>query len=422
MPRIFPQTRPSEKGAEWAAHSSGPSCGEAALSRCHVDVCDQGCCTEGLGAVSDIEYVDSAHGELAPLSDHCTAPKKGPALPERPSIAVLPFDNLSGNPEQEYFADGISEDIVTDLSEISGVFVVARNSSFTFKGNPVDVAEVGRKLGVRFVLEGSVRKAGNRIRVLAQVVDAFSGNHLWAERYDRELKDVFGLQDEITGKIVSALKVQMTIGESERILRKSTSNVDAWEFYKQGMEFYRNFQPGSLRLARKRFNKALMIDPDFVAALVGLGNVHAFYSRADWRGQFVSVADPLARATELADRALALNSHIAATHSLLANIHLARKQHDQALAAIRRAIALEPNGADWQQELAFLLYLSGRPAQALEAIQKAINLNPLPSDTYLNTLGYTYYLLDRPEEAIPVLEDVYQRQLWSTTGLLLVAS
>src|SRR5210317_621189 len=187
-------------------------------------------------------------------------------LPDKPSIAVLPFENMSGDPEQEYFSDGITEDLITDLSKISGLFVIARNSVFIYKGRPIKIAEVGRELGVRYVLEGSVRKANGSVRITAQLVDATTEGHLWAERYDRDLKDIFALQDEVTQKIVAALAVKLTEDEQERLVRKYTENMEAYDSFLQGMELIHHHTKEANVQARQMYKRAIDLDPKFAAA------------------------------------------------------------------------------------------------------------------------------------------------------------
>ncbi len=348
-------------------------------------------------------------------------------LPDKPSIAVLAFDNLSDDPGQEYFSDGISEDIITDLSKVSGLFVIARNSSFSYKGKAVNVQQVGRELGVKYVLEGSVRKAGGRIRLTAQLVDAATGAHRWAERYDRELQDVFALQDEITEKIVSALKVQLTMGETERVRRNTTDNLAAWEHYVVGMKELHHYlstsgggptgggasgSGGAAFLARIQFEKALKLDPDFSAALLGLG--WTYQNEGKRPALFLqAAADPLGRARELAGKALELNRNAAEPYALLGQIHLVQREHVQALDFARRAVALAPNSADWRAYLADILSYSGRAAEAVEEIGKARRLNPFHPDWYLDVLGRSLYLSGRFEEAIAPLKTDYLRAVKS---------
>ena len=195
-------------------------------------------------------------------------------FPDRPSIAVLPFVNISGDPEQEYFSDGITEDLITDLSKVSGLFVIARNSVFTFKGMAVKVKELGLKLGVRYVLEGSVRKAGNRIRITAQLVDASTEGHLWADRYDRDLVDIFSLQDEVTQKIVAALKVTLTESEQESLVYKDTNNLEAYDYNLRALASINRYTKNSISDARQMLERAINIDPNYASAYSNLGKCH----------------------------------------------------------------------------------------------------------------------------------------------------
>jgi adenylate cyclase len=206
--------------------------------------------------------------------------RKETELPQKPSIAVLPFLNMSGDPEQEYFSDGMTEDLITDLSKISGLFVIARNSTFTYKGKSVKVDVVGRELGVRYVLEGSVRKAENRVRITAQLIEVHTGGHLWAERYDRDLKDIFSLQDEVTQKIVTALAVKLTEDEQERLVHKETDDLGAYDYILRGLEYCYHTTKEANALARQMFEKAIEFDNDYALAYSGLGRSYWDGARA----------------------------------------------------------------------------------------------------------------------------------------------
>src|ERR1700736_895356 len=234
-----------------------------------------------------------------------------PALPEKPSIAVLPFLNMSGDPEQEYFADGMTEDLITDLSKASGLFVIARNSSFAYKGRSVKVQEIGRDLGVRFVLEGGVRKAGNRVRITAQLIDADRGGHLWAERFDRDLTDIFSTQDEVVEKIVRALAVTLTQGEERRLRRRGTGNVEAYELWLRARELLGGGTRESVAQARAMYRRAIEIDPNFANPHAGLALAEIMDYINDW------AADPaaaLGEAERCARRALELSPQEPVTH------------------------------------------------------------------------------------------------------------
>jgi adenylate cyclase len=221
-------------------------------------------------------------------------------LPDKPSIAVLPFANLSGDPSQDYLSDGTTENIITALSKISNLFVIARNSAFTYKGKTVKIQQVAEDLGVRYVLEGSVQKAGERVRINAQLVDGLTGRHLWAERYDRQISDIFALQDDITNQVVTALEVKLTEGEAARISRRQTDNNDAYELFRKGLEIFRRFTKTDNDQARRLFKQAVEIDPGFADAWCFLGYTHQF----DWySGWSENAAQSLELATELAQKA-----------------------------------------------------------------------------------------------------------------------
>ncbi len=227
-------------------------------------------------------------------------------LPDKPSIAVLPFTNMSADPEQEYFSDGITEDLITDFSKLSGLFVIARNSAFAYKGKTVKVQEVRRELGVQYILEGSVRKAEGQVRITAQLVDTTTGYHVWAERYDRELKGIFALQDEVTQKIVVALEVKLTVGEQGRVWRRYTENVEAYDFFLRGMEYHNRLTLEANVQARQLFEKALTLDPQFAAAYASLGWTYL----REWGWQQSQDPQTLDRAFALAQKAIALDDSL----------------------------------------------------------------------------------------------------------------
>jgi len=340
-------------------------------------------------------------------------------LPDKPSIAVLPFENLSGDPEQEYFSDGITEDIITDLSKISGLFVIARHSVFTYKGKTIKIAEVGRELGVRHVLEGSVRKANGRVRITAQLVDATTEGHLWAERYDRNLTDIFALQDEVTQKIVAALAVKLTADEQERLVRKYTDNMEAYDLYLQGAEYQNLFTKKANVQARQMFKRAIDLDPEFAEAYVALGFTH-FHEWSFGRSQ-----DPLSlnRAVELAQKALDLDDSLPSGHYLLSKVYSRKKQHKKAIAELKKAIALSPNDAELLAGLGYILNYAGKPEEAIGLVKKAMRLNPMYPAYYLWELGHAYFIIGRYEEAIETLKRVLDRNSdFLPAHLLLAAS
>ena len=330
-----------------------------------------------VGAIIIWHYYFRAQIESASLE------KMAFPLPDKPSIAVLPFENISGDPEQEYFSDGITEDLITDLSKISGLFVIARNSVFIYKGRTIKIAEVGRELGVRHVLEGSVRKANGRVRITAQLVDATTQGHLWAERYDRDLKDIFALQDEVTQKIVAALAVKLTEDEQERLVRKYTENMEAYDSFLQGMELIHHHTKEANVQARQMYKRAIDLDPKFAAAYALLGLTYS----QEWSHGWSQNPQALERAFELAQAAIALDNSLPFGHAILGEIYLWKKHYEKAVAEQEKAIALSPNDADLISGLGGILNWAGRPEEAIELVKKAMRLNPMYQTEYLWNLG-----------------------------------
>jgi adenylate cyclase len=326
-------------------------------------------------------------------------------LPDKPSIAVLPFVNMTGDTEQEYFSDGMTEDLITDLSKISGLFVIAHNSVFTYKGKSVRVEEVGRGLGVRYVLEGSVRKSKDRVRITAQLVDTTTGGHLWAERYDRDLEDIFALQDEVTQKIVSVLAVKLTEDEQERLLCKYTSNMEAYDYFLRGSENLYRFTKEANAQARQMFEEAVALDPEYALAYSLLAHTHFM----EWAFGWSQNPQTVERAFELGQRAIALNDSLSETYCVLGDVYLFKKQHEQAIAALEKAIALDPNGADGYAGLGNALSWAGRPEEAIGLVKKAMRLNPIYPVSYLWHLGHAYFLTGQYEEAITGFKRVLNR-------------
>ena len=327
-------------------------------------------------------------------------------LCDKPSIAVMPFVNMSEDPKQEYFSDGMTEEIITALSKVPHLFVIARDSTFTYKGKPVKVQQVGRELGVRYVLEGSVRKAADRIRISAQLIDAKTGYHLWAERYDRDLKDIFALQDGITMKILIALQVKLTEGQQARLFGKGTDNLEAYAKLLQGREHSNRFNKESNVLARQMYKEAISLDPDYAMAYLRLSATHLMDLLY---GSTKSPKRSLERAEELVQKALALDDSLAEAYSFLGRIYLTKRQHEKAIAEGERALALAPNSAFIHAALAFSLYYAGRPEEAIGLYKKAIRLNPIPRSWYLSGLGAAYRLTGRYEEAISAYKKALHR-------------
>ncbi|MCZ6863809.1 MAG: adenylate/guanylate cyclase domain-containing protein, partial [Alphaproteobacteria bacterium] len=285
-------------------------------------------------------------------------------LPDKPSIAVLAFDNMSNDPEQEYFADGIAEDIITTLSKISELLVIARNSTFAYKGRSPDVRQVAQELGVRYVLEGSVRKAASRVRITAQLIDATTGHHVWADRFDRGLEDVFAVQEEITQEIVTALEVNLTRGEDVRLWRKRSGTPKAYEHYLRGLDHYHRVTRATNAQARQEFERAIEISPDFAAAYHYLGWVHGTDGLFGWSE---SAKESLEKALELADKAITLDDTLADAYAVRACVLMVQRDGENAVAEAKRAVALNPNGAEVHHVLAMMLIYQGDPEAAIAA-------------------------------------------------------
>jgi len=335
-------------------------------------------------------------------------PDKPPLpLPDKPSIAVLPFVNMSGDPKQEYFSDGLTEEIISALSRVPRLFVIARNSTFTYKGKPVKVQQVSKELGVRYVLEGSVRKAGDRVRVTAQLIDATTGHHLWSERYDRELKDIFALQDEITMKIITAMQVKLTEGERARVHAKGTDNLDAYLKFLQGLEHFIRCNPDDHILARRYFKEAIALDPEFATPYAFMGHIHLLEVR---QGLSKSPQKSIGQAFKLAQKALALDESYPYGHIILGPIHLIKRQHEKAIASCERAVALAPNSVGGLFLLGTALSCVGRHQEAIPHFKRAIRLNPLNPSLGLFGLGGAYIRMERYEEAITVLKKALHYQ------------
>ena len=319
-----------------------------------------------------------------------------PALPDKPSIAVLPFQNMSGDTEQEFFADGITEDLITDLSKVSGLFVIARNSSFVYKSRSAKVQDIGRDLGVRFVLEGSVRKAGNRVRITAQLIDATSGGHVWAERFDRDLTDIFATQDEVVQKIVRALAITLTPGEERRLRRRGTTNLEAYETWLRAREFLTQGTREAVVQARALHRRAIELDPVFAAPHAGLALAAVMEYVSGWRAD---PAQALDEAERWARRAVELSEQEPVGHMALGGVLLWRRDYDGALAECRRMIALDPNFAKGYSTAGMVMVYAGQPEKAIEKIGKSMRLDPHYSPMVLHFLAQAYFGLAQYETA-----------------------
>ena len=337
------------------------------------------------------------------------------ALPDKPSIAVLPFTNMSGDREQEYFSDGITDDLTTALSRIRDLFVIARTSAFTYKGKEVNVQDISRQLGVKYVLEGSVRKADNQVRITAQLVDATTGDHIWAEYYDRPLRDIFSLQDEIVRRIVTTLNLQLTLEERGVLFKKRTENQEAYDDFLRALEYTLSITKDGNEKARQELEKAIALDPKYSDAHAELGWVYLIDLVSQWNRD-PHVVDQIFQA---AQKAVTFDDSNAFAYTVLSYAYMfsarsrrgkrldATSDYDQSLTAAQRAIAIDPNFAQGYASLAYVLESSGRPAESIGAVEKAMRLDPRNSEwpPYLLTEALAYTYMGRYEEAIPVFKE-----------------
>jgi TolB-like protein len=343
-----------------------------------------------------------------PPIEPTTVEKMAFSLPDKPSIAVLPFTNMSGDPKLEYFSDGITEEIITALSKSKWLFVIARNSTFTYKKKPVKVQLVAEELGVRYVLEGSVRKAKDRVRITAQFADAITGNHIWAERYDRELKDIFAIQDEITIRVLSALRVKLTMGEMARLAGKQTDNLAAYLKYLEGYEYFLRGTLEGYILARRTEEEAIALDPEFPGPYRILALTHLMEAIT---GTSKSPSKSIGQAHKLAEKALSMDESNAQSKGLLGFVYMFEKKYEKAVATMQQAIELDPNNARVHMYLAWSLVQRERAHEATLLLKKAMRLNPLDQkfqSICLLHLGCAYVNMGRYEEAIAVLEKALQ--------------
>jgi len=333
----------------------------------------------------------------AESNDDVPASGKKLELPDKPSIAVLPFDNMSGDSGQEFFSDGLTEQIITGISKIPSLFVIARNSTFTYKGKAVKVQQVAQELGVRYVLEGSVQKSGDRVRINAQLIDAPTGHHLWAESYDRVLEDIFAIQDDITIKLMEALQVKLLPGESFRHYAGRTEKINAYIKYLQGLEYLFRMTDGDNFQARKCFAEAIAMDQNYSLSYAMLAYTHLFDVFHNWSK---SPLESIAQAEKMAEKAMSLDDSLDWPLIVLSQIYLTKRQHDKAIEYGERSVALNPNNAHSYAFLAFVLNYSGRPEEAISLLDKAFRLNPVAPFFYFHFLGHSHRIMGQYAEAI----------------------
>jgi adenylate cyclase len=355
----------------------------------------------------------------APAQALAAAQAPVPAVPQKPSIAVLPFTNMSGDAEQEYFSDGMTEDLITDLSKISALFVIARNSSFAYKGKTVKVQEIGRDLGVRFVLEGSIRKSGNRVRITAQLIDAESGGHLWAERFDRDLTDIFACQDEVVEKIVRALAVTLSQGEAQRVRRRVTTKIEAYEAYLRGRQLLSRSTREAIAQARAMYRRAIELDPTYALPHAGLALSGISNYVSDWTDDPGAELD---EAERWARRALELDDSEPVAHMALGSVMLWRRDHDGALAESRRMLELDPNFAQGYSAMALALMYAGHALEALGRFATAMRLDPHYAGIVLHFVAQANFSLGNYGTAVKQLLERIARTPGTDSSRMMLAA
>ncbi len=339
--------------------------------------------------------------------------------PDKSSIAVLPFTDLNNDPQQEYFVDGMTNDLITELSKLSDLLVIASNSVFTYKGRAVKVQEVGQDLGVRYVLEGSVQRAGDRLRINAQLIDAGTGHHLWAERFDRKLEDVFALQDEITQKIVMALSVKLTEEERKRLAQRYTSSIEAYDYFLQAQALLNLRTRRENEHARTLYERAIGLDPTFARAYGGLALTHVAEIREGWSTR---PEETKKQALLLAQKTVTLDDTLPEAQFVLGNVHLWRKEHGQAIEALKRALVLRPSYADAISLMGVVHSYGGAPAEGVAFIHRAMRLNPTANYVYFQSLGQAHYLLGEYQQALLALTTAADRNPAHVGTRLLLAA
>ena len=361
----------------------------------------------------------------APASDEGTQRPETPdalPLPSRPSIAVLPFNNFGGLPQEDYFSDGISEDIITELSRFSELFVIARNSSFQYNGKSADIRQVGRELGVRYVLEGSVRRDAGRVRITAQLIDAETRMHLWAERYDRSFEDTLAVQDEVARQIVSVLAIQVKKAESQRVIAKPPQTWQAYDYYLRAIDhvtaYHSSYDKETLFRGRRLLQQALTLDPTYARAHATLSScyisqwIHRWDDDCPW-------AEALDRSYQAARESVRLASELPEGHVALGQVLIFLRQYEGAIAAVERAIVLNPNLTSFR--FAYTYILAGEAARAAQLLQAHMRLDPFYEPNAPMALGFAFYMLQRYDEVVVLLQQAVSRAPEMAHGLYVLA-
>jgi len=337
---------------------------------------------------------------------------KLPAANTQLAIAVLAFNNMSEDPDQEYFSDGITEDIITELARFPFLAVIARHSSFAFRGEKVDIRDVGQKLGVQYVLEGSVRRSGSRVRVTAQLIDVESGKHIWAERYDRELEDIFAVQDDVTKSIVATIAAQLGKSVSDSASRKPTTSIQSYEYFLQGNRHYYRFNPDDNLKAARFYQQAIERDPQFARAYAGLANTYTTDHFLVWH----RFDNALSKGLENAQNALEFDSNDSLARTIRCWALIGEGRWDEAEMEVDRVLSLKSGDADILVETGHALYVVGRSETGIALIEEAVRLNPLFPDSYRRWLGIGYYRAKRYQDSVNTLRSI-QLDSWGYAWL-----
>ena len=354
-----------------------------------------------------------------PKTDLVSKVKTALPIPDKPSIAVLPFKNLSGSPEQEFLADGITESIIGAISRVSGLFVIASNSVFAYKGKPIKVQTVSEELGVRNILEGTVQRAGNKLRVNAQLIDATTGRHLWSEKYDREMKDLFSVQDQISKEVLTALRVKLGEGEQERVWSRGTNNLDAYLKFLKAYDHFKSFNKSNMVLTRQICEEAIGLDPKYEAPYSLLGTTHLIDL---WFGWGESPRSSMLKSVTALQKAVSLNPQSDFAYANLGHLYLMQERHDEAVVAGDKSVALNPNGDYNMVLLAMTLMYSGRPDEAIAFFKEAWRRNPYCPAWYIHAAGVAYRGLGKWDEAIAESKRALQRKPDHFPALVVMAS